>query len=197
MLSQLSQHFIFIGRIVDENCQKQAFVHSSAHLDQNIHEDERATVNTGGALHQLMSHTHSQCARGLGPKSGRDFDDEKTLAPHIFSNRAWHKFSDTAMVFRPRETCVNRKRGARKVKCELLKPKIYFNTAASCCAVFFATQGWEWMNHRLGRVSWHKSELGFTRITLDFTEHVFQIYYCALLLVTTHFHPTSNFDPSF
>ena len=49
----------------------------------------------------MMSHTHSQCARDLGPKSGRGFDEEKTLAPQNFFNRAWHKFSDTEMVFVP------------------------------------------------------------------------------------------------
>ena len=37
----------------------------------------------------------------------------------------------------------------------------------------------------------------FTRIYPGFTEHVFQIYYCVVLPVTTHFHPTSTFDPSF
>ena len=76
-------------------------MYSSAHLDQNIHEDERATVNTGGSLHQLMTHTDSQCRRGLGTKSGRDFDDEKSLAPHIFPTELDTNFLTQKWFFVP------------------------------------------------------------------------------------------------
>ena len=56
------------------------------------------------------SHTHSQCARDLGPKSGRSFDEKKTLAPQNFSTELDTNFLTQKQFSSQRNLCQSKTR---------------------------------------------------------------------------------------